>query len=56
MAVFQVVTGVCLVRPPTIQQYRVVYVEAEDEHDAMLVACWMSDCTSEMVVSAELEV
>lgn len=53
-AVYRVVVGVCLARPPTVDEYRLVVVVASSRVEAMLVATQISACTSVMAVCAEL--
>lgn len=53
---FRVVVGVALRRPPTVDEYRLVVVEADSGSEAMLVAAQMAACTSVMPVSTKLDV
>jgi len=54
MAVFEIVVGVALRRPPGTDQYRKVLVEASTVVEAKLVAAQIAACTSTMPVSTEL--
>ena len=56
--VFSVNVGVALWRPPAIHEWRHVKVWAEDETEAVLIACQVSSCTggTVMPVYAELEI
>lgn len=55
MAVFSIIVGVALSRPPRTDEYRKVVVEAPNGREAMLVAAQMAACTSTMPVSTEVE-
>jgi hypothetical protein len=52
--IFYVHVGVCLVRPPTIQEYRRYAVEAPSGLQAKEIALQMACCTSTMPVWARL--
>ncbi len=50
MAVFEVEVGVALGRPPAIDEYRYVLVEADSWTEANLVACQIAATRSVMPV------
>lgn len=52
--VFYIHVGVCLVRPPVIQEYRRYAVEAPSGLQAKEIAIQMAACTSEMPVWAKI--
>lgn len=54
MTVFEVVVGVALARPPRVDEYRKVLVDAGDAVEATLIAAQIVACTSVMPVSTEL--
>jgi hypothetical protein len=54
MMIWFVHVGVCLERPPTIQEYRRYAVEARSGLEAKEVALQMACCTSVMPVWAKL--
>lgn len=52
--IFYVHVGVCLERPPTVQEYRRYAVEAHCAVEAHLIATQMAACTSTMPVWADV--
>lgn len=50
--IYHVQVGVALGRPPTLDEYRLVTVEARDSVEASLLAAQIASCTSVMAVSA----
>jgi len=55
MAVFPIIVGVALSRPPRTHEYRKVVVEARHVWEAKLIAAQVVECSSVMAVSAEWE-
>lgn len=54
MAMFTVLVGVALSRPPRTDEYRKTLVEAPTPLAAELLACQIAECTSVMAVSSEV--
>jgi hypothetical protein len=54
VTIYHVVVGVCLVRPPAVDEYRKVVVAADGPLEAELLACQIAACTSEMPVCSRL--
>jgi hypothetical protein len=46
--------GVALSRPPVIDEYRRITVQADSEREASLIALQIASCTSVMPVSCEV--
>lgn len=53
--IYTVIVGVALSRPPKIDEYRKVLVEATGKYEAMLIAAQISANTSTMPVYTKIE-
>lgn len=52
--IYTVTVGVALQRPPKIDEYRKIVVQADTDTDALLLACQIATCTSIMAVTAKI--